>query len=99
MRQAAAAWREAGTRVSALAGVDTAVRGTAANVAHVHQTLTRSVRLDGGADVQQVQPLVPASPGAQHGSGPVSSLLGPPGAGADPAGHGGLPGGGHLDPA
>ncbi|HEY4021618.1 MAG TPA: TNT domain-containing protein [Pseudonocardiaceae bacterium] len=44
-------------------GLDTAVRGTAANVAQVNANLTNSIRLDGGASVYGQSSPVNANPG------------------------------------
>ncbi|MFJ6675329.1 glycohydrolase toxin TNT-related protein [Actinosynnema sp. NPDC091369] len=75
---------------TALLGLDTAVRGAAANVAHLTHTLTSAVRLDSGVLVGGHQPPVDANPGvhapgdAGHGSG-----HGQPQGGAVPGGQGG----------
>jgi hypothetical protein len=60
---------------TALLGLDTAVRGTSANVADLTGTLTGAVRLDSGIDVAAAQPPVNANPGA-HG-GLLPGLLDP----------------------
>ncbi|HWC81249.1 MAG TPA: glycohydrolase toxin TNT-related protein [Pseudonocardiaceae bacterium] len=59
---------------TALLGLNTAVRGTAANVANVHQNLTQAVRLDSGVTMPSSTALVnPTSPAGGHG-GLVSGL-------------------------
>ncbi len=53
---------------NALLGLDTAVKGTAANVANVHHTLVSAVQPATGVVVDTAQPLVDPNPGAQgHG--------------------------------
>lgn len=75
---------------TALLGLDTAVRGTSANVANLTNTLTNAVRLDSGVDMGSATPPVNANPGA-HDAPPA------PGAGHGGGGHGGgLLGGGLL---
>ncbi|CAL9675806.1 hypothetical protein SUDANB95_07832 [Actinosynnema sp. ALI-1.44] len=86
---------------TALLGLDTAVRGAAANVAHLTDTLTSAVRLDSGVQIGG-RPLVDVNPGA-HGPAPDFAPAGPgdgpagPGSGpADgraPGSSGGAPGG------
>lgn len=53
---------------TALLGLDTAVRGTAANVANLSNTLSSAIRLDSGVDMGHASPPVNTSPGA-HGPG------------------------------
>ncbi|MGW4112063.1 TNT domain-containing protein [Actinosynnema sp. NPDC004786] len=81
---------------TALLGLETAVRGAAANVAHLTDTLTSAVRLDSGVQIGGHRPPVDVNPGvhapgdAGPGAGPSEGGRGPHGGG--PAG--GLPGGG-----
>jgi hypothetical protein len=75
---------------SALATVDTATKGAAANVTHVTDTLTHAVRQDTGLDIGGMRPPVPdalaATGGAVYSTG--HSLLGPAtGADAGPGQH------------
>ena len=76
---------------TALLGLDTAVRGAAANVAHLTDTLTSAVRLDSGVQVGGHQPPVNANPGVDTGHGAGSSHGG--GHGGQGNGHGGGQGG------
>ncbi|TWP48308.1 DUF4237 domain-containing protein [Lentzea tibetensis] len=63
---------------TALLGLDTAVRGTAANVANLSNTLSSAVRLDSGVDMGQASPPVNTSPGAHGpGGGSPGGLLAP----------------------
>jgi hypothetical protein len=53
---------------TAMLGLDTAIRGTAANVANVNSSLTQSIRLDSGKNMSSSTPPVNATPGAgAHG--------------------------------
>ncbi|MEV4319317.1 TNT domain-containing protein [Actinocrispum sp. NPDC049592] len=53
---------------TALLGLDTAIKGTAANVANVHHTLVSAVQPATGVVMDTAQPLVDPNPGAQgHG--------------------------------
>lgn len=61
---------------TALLGLDTLTRGTAANVANLHNTLSSAVRLDSGVDMSQASPPVNTAPGA-HGPGGGGGLLSP----------------------
>jgi len=54
---------------TALLGLDTAVAGAKANVAHLANTLATSVRLDSGVDVGASTPPVNANPGSHGHSG------------------------------
>ncbi|TQM82752.1 uncharacterized protein DUF4237 [Saccharothrix saharensis] len=76
---------------TALLGLETAVRGAAANVAHLTTTLTSAVRLDSGVLVGGHQPPVDANPGA-HAPGDAGPGHG--GGSGQPSG-GNPPGGGH----
>ncbi|MFE9745082.1 TNT domain-containing protein [Saccharothrix saharensis] len=76
---------------TALLGLETAVRGAAANVAHLTTTLTSAVRLDSGVLVGGHQPPVDANPGA-HAPGDAGPGHG--GGSGQPQG-GNPPGGGH----
>ncbi|RAS68996.1 uncharacterized protein DUF4237 [Lentzea atacamensis] len=64
---------------TALLGLDTLTRGTAANVANLHNTLSSAVRLDSGVDMSHASPPVNTAPGA-HGPGgllsPVTDIVG-----------------------
>ncbi|QQQ75727.1 TNT domain-containing protein [Saccharothrix sp. 6-C] len=73
---------------TALLGLDAAVRGAAANVAHLTDALTSAVRLDSGVQIGGHQPPVAANPGVHApDAGPGQG----PGAGQP---QGGLPAGG-----
>ncbi|GGU64934.1 TNT domain-containing protein [Lentzea flava] len=61
---------------NALLGLDTLTRGTAANVANLHNTLSSAIRLDSGVDMSQASPPVNTAPGA-HGPGGGGGLLSP----------------------
>lgn len=61
---------------NALIGLDTLTRGTAANVANLHNTLSSAIRLDSGVDMSQASPPVNTAPGA-HGPGGGGGLLSP----------------------
>ncbi|MFL6145774.1 MAG: hypothetical protein ACJ72N_28405, partial [Labedaea sp.] len=64
---------------NALLGVDTAVRGTAANVAQISTTLERAVQPANGVDVATTAGLVNTNPGAHGNHGqldPVTNLVG-----------------------
>ncbi|GAB2854587.1 TNT domain-containing protein [Lentzea nigeriaca] len=61
---------------NALLGLDTLTRGTAANVANLHNTLSAAIRLDSGVDMSQASPPVNTAPGA-HGPGGGGGLLSP----------------------
>lgn len=78
---------------TALLGLDTAVKGTAANVAGVHSTLVTAVQPTSGVVVDATKTLVDTTPGV-HGPGPDLALL----SGSGPGGQGvvnvGLPGDG-----
>ncbi|MEU7528893.1 TNT domain-containing protein [Saccharothrix sp. NPDC042600] len=82
---------------TALLGLDTAVRGAAANVAHLTDTLTSAVRLDSGVQIGG-RPLVDVNPGV-HGpapTGPGDGAAVPgngPADGRAPGTSGGAPGG------
>ncbi|HEX3778257.1 MAG TPA: TNT domain-containing protein [Pseudonocardiaceae bacterium] len=70
---------------NALLGLDSAVRGTSANVAQVNANLTNSIRLDSGSTVYGQPSPVNASPGG--GLAGVESVLGPNGPLAHGAGN------------
>ncbi|MEV6240361.1 glycohydrolase toxin TNT-related protein [Lentzea sp. NPDC051838] len=53
---------------NALLGLDTLTRGTAANVANLHNTLSSAINLGSGVDMSQANPPVNTAPGA-HGPG------------------------------
>lgn len=57
----------------ALAGLDTAVRGTAANVANIQTSLVSAVQPATGVDIADVQNPVNANPGT-HGPGPLDPV-------------------------
>jgi hypothetical protein len=59
---------------TALLGLDTAIKGTAANIANVHSTLVNAVQPVSGMTVDAVQPIVNPNPGS-HGPGLVSNLV------------------------
>ncbi|MCE6999377.1 glycohydrolase toxin TNT-related protein [Saccharothrix sp. S26] len=78
---------------TALLGLETAVRGAAANVAHLTETLTSAVRLDSGVQVGGHQPPVNANPGV-HAPGDAGPGQAPgQGAGSGQPHGGGLLGG------
>lgn len=58
---------------TALLGLDTAIRGTAANIANVHSTLVNAVQPVSGMTVDAVEPIVNPNPGT-HGPSLVQSL-------------------------
>ena len=60
----------------ALAGLDTAVKGTAVNVAHIKDTLVGSVRPGSGVDVAATTPPVNANPGPHGPLGLLGELTG-----------------------
>ena len=70
---------------TALAGLDTYVKGTAANVATINQSLVHAVRPDSGVDVSTTQTPAQATPG-EHG--PLSSVDNLVQAGGHGHGHG-----------
>jgi hypothetical protein len=59
---------------TALLGLDTAIKGTAANIANVHSTLVNAVQPVTGMTVDAVQPIVNPNPGA-HSPGLVPNLV------------------------
>ncbi|HEX8866908.1 MAG TPA: hypothetical protein VF821_14715, partial [Lentzea sp.] len=59
---------------NALVGLDTLTRGTAANVANLHNTLASAINLGSGVDMSQASPPVNTAPGA-HGPGGGGGLL------------------------
>ncbi|MFC3891763.1 TNT domain-containing protein [Lentzea rhizosphaerae] len=61
---------------NALLGLDTLTKGTAANVANLHNTLSSAIRLDSGVDMSHGSPPVNTAPGA-HGPGGGGGLLSP----------------------
>jgi hypothetical protein len=95
---------------TALLGLDTAITGASANVAHLTNTLTSSVRLDSGLDVGATAPPVNANPGTHGGGGLLGGLVNTVGGAVDTAvgtvadatsshGHGGGGGWGNNDSA
>lgn len=82
---------------TALLGLDTAVRGAAANVAHLTDTLTNAVRLDSGVQIGG-RPLLDVNPGVHGPSGDAPAGPGGPsdgrGTGAPGAQPGAQPGAG-----
>ncbi|MFD0199570.1 MULTISPECIES: TNT domain-containing protein [Saccharothrix] len=81
---------------TALLGLDTAVRGAAANIAHLTDTLTSAVRLDSGVQIGGHQPPVDANPGvhAPGDAGPGQGQGQGHGSGSGQPQGGGLLGGG-----
>ncbi|MCP2249989.1 TNT domain-containing protein [Lentzea aerocolonigenes] len=61
---------------NALLGLDTLTKGTAANVANLHNTLSSAIRLDSGVDMSHGSQPVNTAPGA-HGPGGGGGLLSP----------------------